>query len=75
MFKLLIGLLSNSQLTNDDNILAASTALGLIAQKHIDSAVPIILNAYESSEKTIIRGSLVDSLSIAADACNEDQKE
>ena len=28
----LIGLLSNSQLTNDDNILAASTALGLIAQ-------------------------------------------
>ena len=35
----LIGLLSNSQLTNDDNILAASTALGLIAQKHIDSAV------------------------------------
>lgn len=70
----LIGLLSNSQLTNDDNILAASTALGLIAQKHIDSAVPIILNAYESSEKTIIRGSLVDSLSIAADACNEDQK-
>lgn len=70
----LIGVLNNSQLTNDDNILAASTALGLIAQKHIDSAVPIVLNAYETSDKTIIRGSLVDSLSIAADACTEDQK-
>ncbi|RCK64700.1 Cullin-associated NEDD8-dissociated protein 1 [Candida viswanathii] len=70
----LIGLLQAEKFSSDANIQAASTALGLIAKKNVESAVPIILDTYTKSDKTIIRGSLLDALCIAVDSCNEEQK-
>ncbi|EMG49047.1 hypothetical protein G210_0275 [Candida maltosa Xu316] len=70
----LIGLLQNEKFTNDSNIQAVSTALGLIARKHVGSAIPIILNTYETSNNTVIRSSLVDALSLATEACDEENK-
>lgn len=70
----LIGLLQADKFSSALNIQAASTALGLIARKNVESGVPMILDTFTKSDKSTIRGALLDALCIAVDACTEEQK-
>ncbi|KAI5952808.1 TIP120 [Candida jiufengensis] len=69
----IIELLQKPDFTNEINIQAASTALGLIAKRDIKSTVPTILDAYTKEDNTIVRGSLVKSLKQLISSCTPQQ--
>lgn len=70
----LIQLLKKPDFTNDANVQAASTALGLVAESDTEKAVPQILSAYRAENLSSVRGSLIDSLKVIVDQCDQGQK-
>ncbi|KAI5969076.1 TIP120 [Candida margitis] len=70
----LIELLQKPNFTNDANVQAASTALGLVAENDTATAIPRILDAYKQEASSSIRGSLIDSLKVLIDQCDDIQK-
>ncbi|KAI5960943.1 TIP120 [Candida pseudojiufengensis] len=70
----IIDILQKSDFTNESNIQAASTALGLVAEKDVNSSVPAILHAFLQEKNTIVRGSLISALKVLITSCNLEQK-
>lgn len=71
----LTDLLQKPDFTNDANVQAASTALGLVAESDPAYAIPRILDTYNvDTLSTTVRGSLIDSLKVVVDHCDEQQK-
>ncbi|KAG5422314.1 TIP120 [Candida metapsilosis] len=70
----LIELLQKPGFTNDANVQAAATALGLVAESNSAAAVPRILDVYRQETSSLVRGSLVDSLKMIVGQCDKEQK-
>ncbi|KAI5968920.1 TIP120 [Candida theae] len=70
----LIGLLQKPAFTNDANVQAASTALGLLAKDNATASIARILDVYKKESSSLVRGSLIDSLKMVVEQCDEEQK-
>ncbi|WLF80035.1 hypothetical protein PVL30_003803 [Lodderomyces elongisporus] len=70
----LIELLRKENFTNEDNVKAVSTAIGLKVQRNPHAFITPILEAYKAETRSLTRSSLVEALRLVVDSCDQRQK-